>query len=315
MEIPRANPAVTRSHIVLEPVYEMIKDPSWLPKQARISLREPGGHRPWELTLFGSDAPAAIDEVARGEVQIAIVNPAEPLALAVRGKGPFPQPLPLRVITVIPSYDQFAFAVSQESGISSLQEIRNRRIPLRVSMRSRPDHAVYLTVREVFSALGFSMEDLVAWGGRVVQHGFPPDVSAVSRGEVDAIFDEAVGTWVPQALDAGMRMVPLEESLLQALEEMGFRRGTLAKAEFPKLTADVPTLDFSGWPVYTHANAPEAVIRAYCAGLEACKDRVPWQGEGPLPLERMCIDAPDTPLTASLHPAAEQFWRERGYIP
>lgn len=311
----RASPILTRSQIVLEMAYEVIRDPSWAPKQTKISFREPGGHMPWEACFFGSDAPSAMDEVARGEVQVAIVNPAEPLALAARGKGPFKEPVPLRIITIIPSLDQFAFAVSDKLGISSLEELAERRLPLRYSMRDRPDHPTRLFVREVFGALGFSPEDVEEWGGGLTeQPGFPPDVGRVIRGEADAVFDEAVENWVPAALDAGLRVLPIDGALAEKLEAMGFRRAKLAKAEYPKLPADVPTLDFSGWPVYTRADVPDDFVRACCKALEACKDRVPWQGQGPLPLERMCIDAPDTPLTVPLHPAAEQFWRERGYI-
>ena len=34
----------------------------------------------------------------------------------------------------------------------------------------------------------------------------------------------------------------------------------------------------------------------------------------PLPVEKMCRDSPETPLDVPLHPAAERFWRERGYL-
>jgi len=311
----RSNPAVTRSQLVLEMAYEIIRDPAWAPKQVRIDFREPGGDRPWELRFFGSDAPSAIDEVASREVQVAIVNPAEPLALAARGKGPFESPIPLRIISVIPSLDQFAFVVSDRLGINSLEELRDRRVPLRYSMRDRPDHATYFLVREVFRALGFSVEDVEQWGGGLsMQAGFPPDVGRVVRGEVDAIFDEAVRNWVPAALKAGMRVLPIDGDLARTLEDIGFRRAVLRKEIYPELPMDIPTLDFSGWPVFTHADTPDALVRACCAALEASKERVPWEGEGPLPVERMCIDGPDTPLTVPLHPAAEQFWRERGYI-
>ena len=39
------------------------------------------------------------------------------------------------------------------------------------------------------------------------------------------------------------------------------------------------------------------------------------QGDGPLPLADMCRDSPQTPLDVPFHPAAERFWRERGYLP
>ena len=36
----------------------------------------------------------------------------------------------------------------------------------------------------------------------------------------------------------------------------------------------MPTLDFSGFAVYTHAEVPDHVIGAFCAALEARKDRM-----------------------------------------
>jgi TRAP-type uncharacterized transport system substrate-binding protein len=103
--------------------------------------------------------------------------------------------------------------------------------------------------------------------------------------------------------------------MLTRLEMLGFRRAIIPKARYPKLADDVPTLDFSGFAVYTHANVPESIIASICAALEARKDKIGWQEPGPLPLERMCRDTADGPLVIPLHPAAEEFWRERGYLP
>ncbi len=204
--------------------------------------------------------------------------------------------------------------MSERTGLTSLTDIRDQRYPLKISMRSQLDHSDYVIVNAVLGALGFSLDDIVSWGGEIHHHGFPPNPRAVERGEVDAIFDEAVDQWAPLALDVGMRFLELAEPLLTQLERMGFRRSTIERAEYPALAADINTLDFSGWPVFTREDAPDDFIRMCCAAMEARKDRVPWQGVGPLPIERMCIDAPDTPLTAPLHPAAEAYWRERGYI-
>lgn len=300
---------------MLEMTYELIRDPKWRANQARISLRQAGGHKPWEFCFFGSDAPPAIEEVARGDVHMAIINPAEPLALAERGVGPFTEPIPLRIITIIPSWDQMVFAVDPRTGITSFDDIRELKFPLRYSMRARPDHSTRFMVRELFRAAGFTTEDVEQWGGGLrQQQGYPSDVGQVVRGEVDAVFDEGASNWVPAALDAGLRILPVEGTLATRLAEMGFRISPVQKAEYPQLSADIPTLDFSGWPLYTRADAPDDIVHACCVAIEACKDRVPWQGHGPLPLERMCIDGPDTPLTVPLHPAAEAFWRERGYL-
>jgi len=306
-----------RSRLVLEVASEMVDQSDWPHRQARVSLRVQGAEY-WPVNMIASDGPAALDLVARGEMQLAISNPAMYLTLAVRGTGPYKKPIPLRAITIIPSPDQLAFAVTEKTGLKSLREIRERRLPLRVSLRGQKDHALHPVVNEVLAAAGFSLDDIVAWGGQVrYDDGLPMKdnrFGAMQRGEVDMIVDEAVRGWANAALDAGMRILPLDETMLTQLEALGLRRAVMPQERYPKLPEDLPTLDFSGFAVYTHADVPDAVVTSICAALEARKDRIGWQEPGPLPLELMCRDTPDGPLTIPLHPAAEKFWRARGYL-
>jgi hypothetical protein len=306
-----------RSRLVLEVASEMVDHADWPNRQAKVSLR-PQGAEQWAVNMIASDGPAAIEQVAAGEMHLAISNPAMYPALAVRGTGPFKQPIPLRAITVIPSPDQLAFAVTEKTGLRTLPEIREQRYPLRVSLRGQRDHALHPVVNEVLAVAGFSLDDIVSWGGQVrYDDGLPLKgnrFGAVQRGEVDMIVDEAVRGWIDTAAGAGMRVLPLDETMLATLEAMGLRRAVILKERYPNLPQDVPTLDFSGFVVYTHASVPDAVVTSICAALEARKDRIGWQEPGPLPLERMCRDTPDGPLMIPLHPAAERYWRERGYL-
>ena len=306
-----------RSRLVLEVASELVDQTDWKERQVRVSLRQQGADE-WPITLFASDGPAAIDQVARGEVQLAIINPAGFLALAARGTGPFAAPLPLRGITVIPSPDQLAFAITRRTGLNTFREIREQCYPLRISLRGQTDHALHPVVKEVFAAAGLSLEDIRSWGGQVrYDDGLPQNenrLGAVARGEVDMVIDEAVRGWVNAAAGAGMRVLTLEEPMLARLEILGLRRAVIPKTRYPNLQQDVPTLDFSGFAVYTHADVPDEIIGPICAALEARKERIGWQEPGPLPLDRMCRDTPDGPLVIPLHRAAEKFWRERGYL-
>ena len=202
--------------------------------------------------------------------------------------------------------------------MKSLHEIRERRMPLRVSVRGQRDHALHPITDEVLKAVGFTLDDIVSWGGQVrYDDGLPMKSNrfgAMQRGEVDMIVDEAVRGWANPALDAGMRMLPLDEEILTKMETLGLRRAVMPVARYPKLGKDLPTLDFSGFAVYTHADVSEAVITSICAALEARKERIGWQEPGPLPLEKGCRDTADGPLVIPLHPAAEKFWRGQGYL-
>jgi hypothetical protein len=237
----------------------------------------------------------------------------------LRGQGIFKKPMPVCAIGVIPSGDQFVFAVRPETGLSRFEDIAARKPKLRILMRATPDHSLHHMFDDVAGAAGFSRDDIAHWGGEVRKAGSVPWIhtdtfKSLIRGDVDAIFDEAAYVWVPQALDAGVTILPLAESTVTKLEAMGYRRAVLARSMYPKLPADVLTLDFSGWTVFVHAEANDAMVTAICAALEVRKARIPWEEPGDLPVERMAREAPDTPQCVPLHPAAEQFWKSRGYL-
>ena len=61
--------------------------------------------------------------------------------------------------------------------------------------------------------------------------------------------------------------------------------------------------------MYVRDDAPDDLVTRICAALEARKGTLAWDGAGPLPLERMCTNAPDAPFDVPLHRAAERFWR------
>jgi TRAP-type uncharacterized transport system substrate-binding protein len=313
----RTHPHTTRSRLMLEVSSALVNRRDWPYLQARITLREQGA-ADWPLTLFASDSPATLHEVAAKKVQFAIINPGMILKLAVLGSAPFKEPMPLRIIAVLPSRDQMVFAVKSDTGLTSFAQIRERRFPLRVSLRGQPDHSLHIIVDHVLAAAGFTLSDIVSWGGEVrydagMAYG-NNRIGAVYRGEIHAVFDEGASTWGNMALELGMRFLPVEESLLERLEVAGLRRAVIEKEDFPKLAADVPSLDFSGWPIYTHQDTPDPLVNDFCKALEASKDRIPWAQEGPLPLAQMVRDTPEGYIEVPLHPAAERFWRDCGYL-
>jgi TRAP-type uncharacterized transport system substrate-binding protein len=318
---PAVNPNVTRSRLVLEVASEMVggtaADPVPDYFQAKVILRHNKGGKP--VTLFAVSSAEGIFAVANREADLAMINPACVLSVAVKGNGIFKEPLPLKAVTVIPSWDQFVFAVRPETGIMSFEEIAAKKPKLRIMMRGALDHTLHHMFDDVAAAAGFSRDDIATWGGEVLKKGSVPwphtsTFKALVSGEVDALFDEAAHSWVPQALDAGMRILSLSEATVQKLEAMGYRRAVLPTSAYPKLPADVLSIDFSGWTVFVRADADDKLVELICAGIEARKMQVPWEEPGDLPVERMAKEAIDTPQVVPLHPAAERYWKSRGFL-
>jgi TRAP-type uncharacterized transport system substrate-binding protein len=313
----RTHPHTTRSRLMLEVASALVNRRDWNLLQARISLREQGADG-WPLTLFGSDSPATIDEVAAGKVQFAMINPGMILKVAALGQAPFKEPIPLRIIAVLPALDQMVFAVKQGTGLKTITDIRDRRFPLKLSLRGQPDHSLQVIINHVCAAAGFTLDDVVSWGGEVrydagMAYG-ENRIGAVHRGEIEAIFDEGASAWGNMALELGMTFLSLDEAMLQRLEAVGLRRGTIEKKSFPKLSADVPTLDFSGWPIYTIESTPATLVKDFCRALDESKARIPWAKDEPLPMRQIVRDTDEGHLEVPLHSAAQQFWRERGYL-
>lgn len=313
----RPTPMTIRSRVVLEIASELVSRPDQPNGQAKVLLRPQGGDE-WQLALFGSGTAEGVTEVVNGDATLAIINPSSALTLAHRGNGPFKTPQPVSTIAVIPSRDLCVFAVSNDTGLKTIEDIAEQRYPLKLALRGQLDHWLHTLFDDMIKAAGFTLEDLVSWGGEYTKAGHIPrpeteKFQSLVRGEINAIFDESAYNWCNEAPPAGMTILDMSEETMAKLVAVGYRRDLLRRDEFPNLPHDILTLDFSGWPIFVHADAPDDLVTQICQGLEARKDMIPWQEGGSLPLERMCADDPYAPVDVPLHPAAKRFWKGRGY--
>jgi hypothetical protein len=314
-----ANPVVTRSRVVLEMAAALVAAPDQPLRQAKVLLRQRVGLEEWPVTLFGSATIEGVWAVTAREATLAMINPSAALTLAYRGAPPFDAPQPVRTLAVIPSHDQCVFIVHPKTGLRSVEDIARMRYPLRVRTRGTRDHSLSFMIGDIMRAAGFTPDELRSWGGEILLDGdFPqaggPEMQGLLRGDVDGMFEEGLDEWLTTALDAGMIALPLGDAAIASLQQLGYRSAVVSKSLYPKLPADVNSIDFSGWPIFVHAETPDRIVRQMCAALDERKHLIPWQGDGPLPVELMCVDRPATPIDVPLHPAAAGYWHERGYL-
>lgn len=264
----------------------------------------------------------ALKAVGERKVSLTWVNPSVGATLAFKGKGPFTRSLPLRLIAVFPSYDVVGFAVHESTGITSLAQIREEKIPLRLStgraaasdLKRNP---TMFTVAAVLKGAGFSLPHLRKWGGKiqsVPRPSYPERRAGIEKGAVNAVFDEGIKSWGQTAVDHGFRYLSLDDKILQRMEAMGYRRAVLSSSVFRGMSEEASTVDFSGWPMVVHRDMPEEVAYALCEAIEARKDFIPTDNFKPLDVAQLCANDGETPYDVPLHPGAERFYRERGYL-
>ena len=289
----------------------------------KLSLAASPSKRENSISLsFAVDGFRELKAVAQRRVSLAWINPSVAATMAFRGKGPFPKPLPLRVIAVFPSYDVMGFAVHESTGITSLAQIKERRIPLRLSTgqttpRALVSHPTMFTVQAVMKAAGFTLADIRKWGGKIQSVSRPshPDRrAAIENGAINAVFDEGIKSWGQTALDHRFRYLPVEGKIMQRLVTIGYRPAAVPKARFRGMPEDVQTVDFSGWPMVVHIDMPEDVAYALCEAIEARRDLIPTDNYKPLDVAQLCANDGETPCDVPFHPGAERFYRERGYL-
>jgi TRAP-type uncharacterized transport system substrate-binding protein len=314
------DPTNLRPLLFLDVAHEIMLSPDWSHRAVSVVMESHWG--PGRFSFYGANHPDTIDAVHERRVDVSTVNPAAMLAMAHRGVGVYDSPRDVATIAVLPHDDRLGFAVSSRLGFTSLDDIAAARYPLRVSVRGSVDACTPIMVDVVLKSHGFSLADVEKWGGEISHdQPMPNDPSRIGRlkdGELDAIFDEGIPIWADQVAAAGARLLPIAPAQLDALTSQGFRRAVIEQSRYPSLTADIPALDYSGWPIYCRTDTADELVELFCQALVTRRDSIVWDIGGPhqppLPLERMVRDSPLTPIDVPLHPRAAAVWRQHGFL-
>ncbi|MGH7767864.1 MAG: TAXI family TRAP transporter solute-binding subunit [Candidatus Binatia bacterium] len=294
---------------------------SRLGRALRLSLA--AGKDPKNISLsFATGGLREIMALAEEKFSLIWMNPSAMLTMAYRGTGPFRKRLPLRTIGVFPSYDVVAFAVHESTGITSLAQIKEEKLPLRLSTgpttpKLLRENATMITVAAVMRAAGFTLADIRKWGGKIQPVPGPSNPArraAIESGTVNAIFDEGIKSWGQTALAHGFRYLPIEGAVLKRMVALGYRPAVMSKSRFPGLSEDVQALDFSGWPMAVRGDMPDDVAYALCEAIERCREVIPTDNFKPLDIAQLCANDEEAPSDVPLHPGAKRFYRERGYL-
>ena len=268
---------------------------------------------------MATGAPHLAYAVAGGELDVAVINPSGLLTQAYRGTGMFKAPLPVRILANYPSWDRFVFLVHPRTGLKSLAEVKEKRYPLRLSIREDLNHPTRVLIEQTFALYGFSIADLVSWGGSLQLNKGPGDprrLKALKDGSIDSIMDEGVVGYLIEALEAGMQPMAPEPKVFDALVSLGWRKVSIPPGIYKGITTDYPCIDFSGWPVYTRESLPEELAHRICAAIHARMDEIPWEGHKPwapaMEIAHLGQDTPTTPRDVPLHAGAARWYREQG---
>jgi TRAP-type uncharacterized transport system substrate-binding protein len=247
-------------------------------------------------------------------------NPAGLARMALLGVGPYKKKLNLRAIGVFPSWDRLVFAVRKDAGIQSLDEIKEKKYPLVVSTRAGGKfHTTLYVIDQVLKAHGFSFDDILKWGGKILRAdspSHPARAEHIRSGKVHAVFDEGIKSWGEAALESEMKFLPVRDDVLRKIQRLGFGGAALSQSAFPKMDNEIATVDFSGWVFFCRQKLSARIAYAMAKAIDRCRDRIEADhlDRKTMTMEEFCGGSEGGALTIPLHPGAKKYYREHGYL-
>jgi TRAP-type uncharacterized transport system substrate-binding protein len=276
----------------------------------------------------------SLEMVEDGDLELSWSVPAVEARWAMEGRGPgHSRPLPrLRAIARFPQDDSFMVAVAPWSKVQSLEQIAEERFPARVAVRRNPGGGYGWFENQIFSRYGFTLEDLVAWGGRhwTVRVEWGAVAREVDARDVDLVVGEARTQKIWNYLAArGFRFLGLRREVVDALvREVGMEENLVPCGFLPGIDAPLLTIDESDFVLVARDDADADLIYELARIVDQNRKKIEegavvieYAYTQPLPVQEMVLQSPLTGPLADiwrtpipLHTAAQRYYRERGLL-
>ena len=148
----------------------------------------------------------------------------------------------------------------------------------------------------------------------MVRPSNPHRREGIISGELDMVIDEGMDSWGDVAVEHGMKFLSYSEPVLQRLEKFGFQRARLDHGRIDGINDPTTVVDFSGWPIVVHEKFPADLAYHIAGVLEKIREEIPYDATETPSMKQLCSNTDAGPLDFPLHPGAEKYYREKGYL-
>ncbi len=214
----------------------------------------------------------------------------------------------LRVIARIENPAYLMVAVTKESGLTDLREVRERRMPVRVLA------GVGTLVAPVLAYYGLTPKDVEALGGAIYAGN-----ALLKNANFDVIIGSGVlannpegNMWYEMSSKKDLVFLALPDDLRQKLAREDGAQLVDIPFRYMRGVGDkpVPTVGTSGEAVYGRDDLPPEFAYDVAKGLDEQHGLLKW-AVVPFSYDPATVaDGGGVPL----HPGAERYYRERGYL-
>ncbi len=251
--------------------------------------------------------------VASGQIDMSL-SMQMLVAAALAGEDPYKQPLPgIEVVAMGLSINYLHFAVSVDQDVASLEEIFKSDYPLKV-ITGRSSTSTGWIFSQILKFYGLTEKDISDRGGKVIHAPYGDWVNMLKDRHVDAMFDN-IGIPSPilteVLLSRKMKLLPLPDDLRRFLiEEKSLAPGVIPAGTYGVVEKDLQTCTVKTGVIANPKMSSDVIykliktwcenadrVRAIHKSVEGWKCRDTWKDAG-----------------GPLHPGAEKYYREMGYM-
>ena len=207
-----------------------------------------------------------------------------------------------------------SFIVDKKTGLMSMEEIKEKKFPLRLLTAQRGGTGELIT-RMVLKAYGMSYDSLDSMGGSAKAVPRPAVAGIIREGKADAYSHSLMvghATAVELTTNVDVRFLPLSSKVIDELAATGLAKVTIPKGAFRGVDEAMPSVgsptiliaraDLDEEIVYTVTKAiaeNKAALDKGHAGLKHFDPETAWQ---------------PAKLQIDLHPGAVRYYKERGWM-
>lgn len=203
----------------------------------------------------------------------------------------------------------------EKYGVTTLEEVVEKKIPIRIGTSPKGSMDEWCA-RLVLESLGVTYDDIKQWGGDVIQAGGSQLSDMLKDGKVDMVLNHTSAQSSDVTKDSmtnDLTFVQFGEDMLKFFESKGFVRIKYEKGTWKGMDKDII------WPgtpdgVFVSKDMPDDVAYALTKGLSEIKDIISNQFSSLEPFDPENAWRPEEVGGVPLHPGAEKYYKEVGYM-
>jgi TRAP transporter TAXI family solute receptor len=277
-----------------------------------LKAAQPGSTITYQTSGGGFANVAQIDQ---GKCDLALVHDAEAKA-AINGESPFKAPVDsLSLIGVVYTWAPMQFIVNkafaEEHGISSLEEIAAKQIPIKVLLNKRGNVASGVG-ESMLAAAGADVAKIESWGGSVTFAASKEQGELMRDRRADAILNSLFVNHrsirqLAEAID--LSLVPMSKAnSAKVAGEWAIGEYVIPAGSYEWAANDTQTVTLSA-QLFANKNADPAMIRDLTAALVEQISELKGVHKAMAPLDEQLLASG---TVTSYHPAAEAVYKEKG---